>query len=228
LRTSEGQKRTDVYEEGPLRDVTGATIRPGGLILTDRAIDFCGFAAGAQILDVGCGAGATVEHLLNRYGFATRGVDISRKLIAEGLDRNPALSLVEAAAEALPFAGETQDGILCECVLSLLGEPPRALAEFHRVLRSGGYLILSDMYSKEVSVAALSDSDLRGLVARRQVETWLSKSGFTILLWEDHTPFLRELAARLILAQGSLEGFCCAPKGTGQRPGYYLLVAGKV
>jgi len=216
-----------VYEEGPLRDVTGPTIRPGGLKLTDRAIDFCGFTAGAQLLDVGCGAGATVEHLINLYGFAASGVDISRKLISEGLGRNPALSLVAAAAEVLPFAGKTQDGILCECVLSLLGEPIMALAEFHRVLRSGGYLILSDMYSREVAVGARSDRNLRGLVARRQIETWLSMSGFTILLWEDHTPLLRELAARLILAHGSLEGFCCAPNGTGQRPGYYLLVAGK-
>ena len=227
MRTSKAQDCLGVYEEGPLRDVTGPTIRPGGLKLTDRAIGLCGFDAGKQLLDVGCGAGATVEHLINRLGFAARGVDISRRLIAEGLGRNPALPLVVAAAEALPFAGKTQDGILCECVLSLLSEPLRALAEFHRVLRSGGRLILSDMYSREVAVEARFESNPRGAVARRQVESWLSESGFTTLLWEDHTPHLRELAARLILAHGSLEGICCAASGTGQRPGYYLLVAGK-
>ena len=139
------------YESGPLRDVTGTTIRPGGLTLTERAVDFCRFAAGAQLLDVGCGAGATVEHLRDSYGFAASGVDISGALVAEGLGRDPDLELSVATAESLPHAGESQDGIFCECVLSLLPEPLTALAEFQRTLRDGGYLILSDMYSRGVA-----------------------------------------------------------------------------
>lgn len=217
MRTSRGE----VYESGPLRDVTGATIRPGGLILTERAIDFCSFSPGAQLLDVGCGAGATVEHLLSRYGFAACGVDSSPTLIAEGLGRNPALTLSVATAEALPFADNSQDGILCECVLSLLENPHTALVELQRVLRSGGYLILSDMYNRDAA-----DSSLQEMVSRVTVEEWLSALGFANLFWEDHTQLLKELAARLIMAGGSLEG-CCATKGAGQRPGYYLLVARK-
>ena len=143
-------------------------------------------------------------------------------LVAEGLGRNPALPLSVATAESLPHAEESQDGIVCECVLSLVTEPLRALAEFQRTLRNGGYLILSDMYSRGVA-----DGSLQGMVSRGQVETWLSASGFTTLLWEDHTSLLRELAARLILAHGSLEGFCCTMNGSGTRPGYYLLVARK-
>ena len=202
-----------MYESGPLRAVTGATIRPGGLTLTDRALAASDFTAGAHILDVGCGAGASVEHLVSRYGFAACGVDSSPTLVAEGIGRNPALLLSVAAAEALPFADESQDGILCECVLSLLEEPRTALLEFLRVLRHGGNLILSDMYNREA--------------ASGHMETWLSENGCTMLLWEDHTPLLKELAARLILAGGSLEGLCCATGGAGQRPGYYLLVARK-
>lgn len=203
------------YESTKLRSVTGPTIRPGGLTLTDRALDFCCFPTGAQLLDVGCGSGATVEHLCSRYGFSTRGVDTSPALIAEGMGRNPALALEEARAEALPFEAESRDGILCECVLSLLEEPIRALAEFRRVLRSNGYLILSDMYSRDTA-------------ARGRIEGWLSECGFATLLWEDHTHFLKELAARLILAHGSLDGLCCVTSNVGQRPGYYLLVARKV
>jgi ubiquinone/menaquinone biosynthesis C-methylase UbiE len=140
-----------VYETGPLRDVTGTTIRPGGLTLTDRALEQCSFAAGAQLLDVGCGAGGSVEHLRVRYGFDARGVDISPMLICEGLQRNPDLPLSEGTAEAVPYPDKSQDGILCECVLSLLEEPFHTLTEFRRLLRSGGCLILSDMYSREVS-----------------------------------------------------------------------------
>ena len=210
------------YESGPLRAVTGPTIRPGGLTLTDRALAVCSLAPGAQLLDAGCGPGVSVEHLSSRYGFAVCGVDCSPVLVAEGLNRNPALLLAVATAEALPFADASQDGILCECVLSLLEEPRRALTEFQRVLRHGGYLILSDMYSRDGA-----DSSLQGAVSRVTVEEWLSTHGFATLLWEDHTPLLKELAARLILAGGSLEGLCCAANSAGQRPGYYLLVARK-
>jgi SAM-dependent methyltransferase len=197
------------------------------LTLTERAIDFCSFTAGAQLLDVGCGVGATVERLISRYGFDACGVDTSPALIAEGLGRNTALRLSEATAEALPFAGGSQDGILCECVLSLLENPHTALVEFQRVLRSGGYLILSDMYAREQSAGQEPDGCLRGVAPREKLQEWLSASGFATIHWEDHTPMLRELAARLILAGGSLEGFCCATNGSGQRPGYYLLVARK-
>ncbi|HTG83025.1 MAG TPA: class I SAM-dependent methyltransferase, partial [Geobacteraceae bacterium] len=139
-------RTSSAYESPLLRKVAGATIRPGGLTLTERGVAFCRFPSGARLLDVGCGAGATVEYLRSRYGFAAAGVDISRLLIAEGLVRDPALPLVEAEAEALPVEDGVLDGVLCECVLSLVGEPLRALREFRRVLRPGGHLILSDMY----------------------------------------------------------------------------------
>ena len=214
-----------MYETGPFRDVTGATIRPGGVALTDRALEVCSFAIGAQLLDVGCGVGASVDHLCSRFGYDVCGVDTSLTLITEGLSRNPAMRLKVAAAEALPFAASSFDGILCECVLSLMEEPLTALAEFERVLRSCGWLILNDLYVKSATEPKIG---LRGAVARNQIESWLSQSGFTIVMWEDHTILLQELAARLILAGCSLDRLCCGTSGSGQQPGYYLLVARKV
>jgi ubiquinone/menaquinone biosynthesis C-methylase UbiE len=193
------------------------------MALTDRAVGLCTFAAGSHILDVGCGAGATVDYLIRRYGLDARGVDSSPTLIAEGLGRNPALPLTQAPAETLPFAGETQDGVFCECVLSLLGQPLQALAEFQRVLRSGGYLILSDLYTRDETATLCN----QGVVSRVQLEAWLSASGFAPLLWEDHTSALKELAARLVLAHGSLEGLCYGTGMSRQWTGYYLLVARK-
>jgi arsenite methyltransferase len=207
LRTSRG------YESPLLRGVTGTAIRPGGLALTARAVAFCRFPPGARLLDVGCGAGATVEHLRTRYGFAAAGIDPSRSLVAEGVVRNPALPLAEGMAETLPVEDGVLDGILCECVFSLVEEPLRALSEFHRGLRPGGHLILSDMYD-------------RGREGREQMEAQLSQGGFTVIYWEDHTPLLKELAARLILAGGTPEEFCCSTCAGG-RPGYYLVIARK-
>ena len=56
-----------VYENEDMRRVTGDTLRPGGMFLTDRAIKICDFKYGDKILDVGCGMGVTVEKLKREY-----------------------------------------------------------------------------------------------------------------------------------------------------------------
>ena len=200
------------YQSSAVRTVTGPTIRPGGLFLTDRALAFCDFPPGAQLLDVGCGIGATVEHLRECHRLDAVGIDPSCSMLEEGRARNPELPLGLGSAERIPAADGSKDGILCECVLSLLPDPALVLAEFRRVLRPDGFLILSDMYDRQAE-------------GRGRFQLRLTDAGFTLLLFEDHTPLLKELAARLVLAHGSLDGLGC--RGCGGRPGYYLLVAQK-
>ena len=223
------------YESAALRQISGLTLRPGGVDLTDRALSWCRFAVGDSLLDVGCGVGASVEHLRNTYGLAVAGIDPSRTLIAEGLARNPALPLAEGSAEALPVADGELDGILCECVLSVVHRPLQALREFARAIRPGGALILSDLYlrgdaERDRLTGLQKGTSLQGMMSRDALEALLDDSGFTLCLWEDHTHLLQELAARLVLAHGSLDGLWCVSRDGdcfGERPGYYLLVARK-
>ena len=100
-------------------DVMGDTWRPGGLELTDRAIRYCDFPAQARIVDVGCGRGATVDHLRGRHGFQAWGVDIRM----EALARTPPGFQIQAKADALPLVAGSLDGLFCECVVSLLASP---------------------------------------------------------------------------------------------------------
>ena len=132
--------RYDIPEK--LRAVIGDAIRPGGLDLTERAVDFCGFSKGAGIVDIGCGFGTTLNHLRDRHGFRVCGIDMSARMLSENR-RQP---VIQAVADCLPFGAGVFDGIFCECVLSLLPLPENALREFHRVLQPGGYLVLSDIY----------------------------------------------------------------------------------
>jgi cyclopropane fatty-acyl-phospholipid synthase-like methyltransferase len=47
-------------EQGPcLQRMTGGTLRPGGLTLTDRALELCHMSREARVLDAGCGNGVT-------------------------------------------------------------------------------------------------------------------------------------------------------------------------
>ncbi|HEX9024138.1 MAG TPA: class I SAM-dependent methyltransferase [Geobacteraceae bacterium] len=223
------------YESPQLRAVTGLAIRPGGVELTGRAMEFCSFPAGAQILDVGCGEGATIGYLRNQHRLDATGVDISSRLLRDGKSRDASLPLIRASAERLPYGNESLDGILCECALSLVPDPQCALAEFHRALRPGGRLILGDIYLRESGESRSTgehvvDGCLKGAVPYSVTKSMLEETGFTVLLWEDHTRHLKELAARLVLAGAASAGFCgeyTKAGGGHQRPGYYLLVARK-
>jgi len=226
-----------------LRQVTGDTIRPGGLTLTERALAVCGLPAGAWALDVGCGIGGTVKHLAVTHRFAAVGCDLSAPLLREGRRRVPMLPLVQAQAECLPIAGENVDVILAECTLSVTGKQEQVLAECCRVLRGGGLLIVSDLYARN----SAGDPALRQvalgscfgrLCSQAQIVEALHAKGFNIVLWEDHSATLKHLAVKLILTHGSLEsfwrstsaGFASADikKTVAQsRPGYFLLIARK-
>jgi SAM-dependent methyltransferase len=233
-----------VYESGDLRRITGDAIRPGAFALTDRAMAFCSFPPGARVLDVGCGTGATVQHLLENHHLNAVGVDPSPVLLACGRQRRPGLPLFEAPGENLPFAGGEMDGILAECTLSVMENADRALAECCRVLKSGGRLVVADVYARNPEgVGDLRRlppiSCLTGAMTRQALTEKITANGFTVVLWEDHSRLLADLAARLIMANGPLEDFWSQSAGGAvsgraiqeaikkSRPGYFLLIAAK-
>lgn len=235
-------ERVRVCEQSPLLDAAGETLRPGGLALTGRALAFCALPAGARVLDVGCGQAASVEYLVSQ-GLSAIGLDPSALLLRAGRRRSTALALIRSAGEHLPFAGARFDAVLAECSLSLMRDSSRALAEFWRVLRPGGYLVLSDIYAREPgAVDALRclpiDSCLCGAVAQTTVIARVEAGGFVVRLWEDHTGALKVFTARLIWSHGSALQFWCRTTSPSDasvfqaavaraRPGYYLLIARK-
>jgi SAM-dependent methyltransferase len=230
-----------LYESKEMRAVTGPAVRPGGLALTGRALTFCGLPAGAKVLDVGCGAGATVEFLCQHHHHAAFGVDTSSLLLKEGMKRKPGLGLLRGTAEKLPFPDRCFNALFCECVLSLLHDPLLSLKEFARVLNPGGYLILSDVYARMPDEASSLQHMpvrccIRGAVGRKEIVAMVEESGLAALIWEDHSALLKQLAGQLIFSFGSLNAFWAATCSVEDpeviqetvkraRPGYYLLIA---
>ena len=230
-----------LYESREMRAVTGPAIRPGGLTLTERALDLCSIPDGAKVLDVGCGVGATVEFLCQERHHAAVGVDMSSLLLKEGIERRPNLGLLQGTAENLPFSSGAFSALFCECVLSLLPDPSLVLKEFVRVLNPEGFLILSDVYARMPDEASSLPHlpvrcCIKGAVGMRQIIAWVEESGLTIVTWEDHSALLKQLAAQLIFSFGSLNAFWATACSEGlpdaieatvkrARPGYYLLIA---
>jgi SAM-dependent methyltransferase len=221
-----------------LQRATGKTIRPGGLSLLEHALALFPFRADSRVLDVGCGMGATVAYLREKHVLRAAGLDLSRKLLAQCM---PSLPRLRAHAEVLPVASCCLEGVVCECVLSLVTDPLRALSEFSRVLTPGGLIILSDIYRRDPrnnTQDLITDCCLAGAVTREEVLEWVTKAGFSIILWEDHSRLLAELAAKLIFIYGSMaafwgqftqgdEGEKMEKAVKVMRPGYYLIVASK-
>lgn len=245
LKTSSGNKQplqalARLHESAAMRAVTGSLLRPGGFLLTERGISFCDFPPSARIVDVGCGAGASVAYLREKYHYTVLGLDSSEDLLREN-GQTDEIPLAMARAEELPIAAAACEGILCECVLSLLPEPQRALSEYARVLRPGGHLIVSDLYDRyrESSDKTGPGNNSSSLRNRSALEALVMAAGFQLLVWEDQTKHLRELAAQLILSEEFLPDFCdfFAGAGSGCRgsaalsappgPGYFLLIAQK-
>jgi len=104
---------------------------------------------GQHWLDAGCGSGTMARYLTAR-GASVLGVDAAEEMIAvarefAGRDVTGGQLRFEHVATIvhLPVADQSLDGILCSSVLEYVPDPAACLAEFARVLRPGGLLVVS-------------------------------------------------------------------------------------
>ena len=94
---------------------------------------------GMQILDIGCGTGATMDHL-KRYG-EVQGIDLEE--IPLGFSRRRGHTRVmRASATELPFAGESLDLVTALDVIEHLDDDVKGLGEIRRVLKTGAPAVL--------------------------------------------------------------------------------------
>lgn len=236
------QEQCRVYEHPLWRDVTGDTLRPGGLALTQWALALCALPSGARVLDVGCGIGTTVQYARAEQHLAAIGIDYSAALLQRGRQRHPHLPLLRAAGEHLPIVAAAIDAVVAECSLSVLADRDQALAEFHRVLQPGGWLVVSDIYARNPEgVPALRglppEICISGALSQQHITRQLQAHSFQLEIWEDHSETLKHVVARMILSRGSQEEFWRQTTHVDPfdiqlaiaraRPGYYLLVARK-
>lgn len=222
----------NLYEFPLLRRVTGDTLRPGGLKVTASALDLCGFSHGAKLLDVGCGAGASLA-FLSAQGFLPVGMDLSPVLLTEAQCHGP---VVLGDAQALPFCCGSFQGVFCECVVSLLDKADAFFQESYRVLAHGGWLVVSDIVRMPLPFSASATSSspsfansslstsspcnhqvkpslghekncLDGAKTRQSMERLFQEHGFVVRHVVDYRRSLVELAAKMVWEFGSMNTF---------------------
>ena len=207
-----------LFRQKELTRFSGRALRPGGLALTRMAVDFCGFDQDARILDAGCGYGMTCRYLFEDHGIRAVGMDMEMDSRLKSPVKHPegrtiAPWFVQGWMPAFPFRSGTFNGIFCECVLSLVPDKTACLAEFFRVLKKNGKLVLTDLYIPErYKPAPVPDHDggtpascLDGALTILSLIQSLEAAGFTITLMEDHTPYLKQMIGQMVFEYGSLD-----------------------
>jgi 2-polyprenyl-3-methyl-5-hydroxy-6-metoxy-1,4-benzoquinol methylase len=100
-------------------------------------------AAGARVLDVGCGEGWFTAALAGA-GREAVGIDIAREPLRRALARDPSLDLrCVPAAGGWPLRDVSFDAVWAGEVIEHVADTAGWLSEVRRVLRSGGALVLS-------------------------------------------------------------------------------------
>lgn len=100
---------------------------------------------GLRVLDAGCGPGIYAEWLLD-HGADAVCVDVSPRMIAHARDRvGDRATILQADLDApLEFASDAEfDLVIAPLVIDYLPDWPAAFAEFHRVLKPGGWFVAS-------------------------------------------------------------------------------------
>jgi len=128
----------------------GHTKHVGGLKGTQAMLDLCRMGPDKYLLNVGCGAASTNIYIAKTYGVKSVGVDIKPNMVESArkrVERHGVEELVKlrtASAMDLPFLDNTFDIVISESVNVFIPDRAKAVAEYKRVTKPGGYVGINE------------------------------------------------------------------------------------
>jgi arsenite methyltransferase len=160
----------------------GLTKHIGGIAATDVLIELCHINESKYVLDVGCGVGVTPIYIAKTYGSRVIGVDISAKMIERSLERARRERVADrvefrvADAQDLPFDDDIFDAVITESVTSFTEDKQKAVNEYLRVIKPGGYIGLNESLWLKVppppEVVAWASQDVGADVQPLTLDAW--------------------------------------------------------
>ena len=128
----------------------GLTKHLGGVEATEKLVELCHIGAGKYVLDVGCGVGVTPCFVAKKYDCKAVGVDISEGMIERSRERAKREGIAHrvefkvADAQDLPFEDDLFDAVITESATAFPEDKQRAVNEYVRVTKPGGYVGLNE------------------------------------------------------------------------------------
>lgn len=203
-------------------------------IATTRALNLL---PGERVLDVAAGTG-TSSASLARTGASVVAVDFSAGMIEVGRARqaaSPSIEFVQADAVDLPFDDGEFDAVTISFGLRNVAAPQAALAEFYRVTRPGGRLVICEFstppaalvrrgylaylrYAMPVLAQLVSSNDaayryldesIQAWPNQRVLSAWLRDAGYTSVEY-------RNLSAGIVAMHRGVKAAGEAVSGAGR------------
>lgn len=110
--------------------------------LIEPLLDAADVSDGTRILDVACGPGALTAQAAQRGAKAT-GIDVADAMLTIARSRHPGVNFRRADACRLPYPNAHFDAVVANFAILHLGDPPRAITEFARVLTPTGRIAVT-------------------------------------------------------------------------------------
>lgn len=107
-----------------------------------------------NVLDVGTGTGDFINILTDVFPNAKiTGTDPNKDSSKEASDKFPNFDFIEMSAGNLKFPDNTFDAVSISMALHHLPEVQKSLDEMKRVAKSGGWIIVSELFSDHLNEA---------------------------------------------------------------------------
>ncbi len=138
------------YSYFQIQGIWGVTKHFGGVRISQRLAELCNIGKDSYVLEVGCGTGMNTCRLAEKIGCHVVGVDLSEQMVSwaqrrvERKELSGRVSVRVADAQELPFEDATFDAMLCESVTAFVPDKDKALSEYRRAVKPGGYVGLNE------------------------------------------------------------------------------------
>ncbi|MGO4386801.1 class I SAM-dependent methyltransferase [Microvirga sp. 2YAF29] len=137
-------RRSETFDLSPGHEIFNDQERAGWHALFRRHL---GEGEGRPVLDLASGTGV-ISHLLHDLGFQVTGLDFSDAMLARARakagQRKAAIHFIAGDAEQTLEADATYDAVVTRHLVWTLVNPTDAFAEWFRVLKPGGTLLIVD------------------------------------------------------------------------------------
>ena len=144
-----------------------------------------------SVLDVACGKGETTRYLARHYvPERITAINISEKQLARGRENVPGATFRLMDATALDFADASFDAVVCVEAAFHFDTREKFLREALRVLKPGGYLVLSDILISQTGEDSHQRRSSENYVANLDAYRALyERVGFALDVLDDATEF---------------------------------------
>jgi SAM-dependent methyltransferase len=181
-----------------LQSSWGLTKHMGGLEATKELIELCHVNKNSYVLDVGCGVGITACYIAKEYGCKLIAIDISEEMIKRAEKRAKRKGVEDkvkfkvADAQALPFEDNLFDAVISESTIAFIKNKQKAINEYKRVAKPGGYVGFNEVTWIEPPPPELAEYLSRALGGAEFLTTegWkglLKEAGFSNIIARTHT-----------------------------------------